>query len=191
MLAAPALSLPEWIVLTLVDEAPMHGFAIAALTAEHNDVGRAWHVPRPIVYRNLDRLTELGLVRREATEAGRRGPQRSILTTTPTGAAAVQDWLRRPAAHVRDLRSELLVKLALLLRRHLAPHELIAAQRTALLPVRAALGQQRAADDGFGLILTSWRVENVNAALRFLDSLEDSLEDSPDASATAGSRPEA
>ena len=168
----PALSLADWIVLVLVDEGPTHGFAVAALTAENGDVGRAWHVPRPIVYRSLDRLGELDLVRVCATEAGRRGPQRSIVTTTAAGRRATQTWLRRPVAHVRDVRSELLVKLALRLRRGLGTGELVAAQRAALAPVRAALERQRAADQGFGRLLTSWRVENVRAVLRFLDEAD-------------------
>ncbi|HEV7713553.1 MAG TPA: PadR family transcriptional regulator [Asanoa sp.] len=172
MAEPPELSLAAWIVLALVDESPKHGFAVAALTAEDGDVGRAWHVPRPIVYRSLDRLAELDLIRVVSTEAGQRGPQRSILTTTPAGRAATRAWLKRPVAHVRDVRSELLAKLALLLRRDTAPQPLIAAQRAALVPVRAALERHRAAETGFGQILASWRSENVNAAMRFLDEIE-------------------
>src|SRR6185369_6684289 len=152
------------------DEGPRHGFAVAGLTAEDGDVGRAWHVPRPIVYRSANRLTELGLVSVAGTEAGHRGPQRSVLTTTRAGRAAVRAWLRRPVAHVRDVRSELLVKLALLGRRGLAPDALVTAQRRALAPVQAALEEQRR-QEGFGQILASWRVENVRAAMRFLDDI--------------------
>ncbi|HKS99821.1 MAG TPA: PadR family transcriptional regulator [Rugosimonospora sp.] len=170
--AQPPLSLADWIVLCLVDENPTHGFAVAALTAEHGQVGRAWHLPRPIVYRCLDRLTDLELVRVEATEAGRRGPKRSILTTTRAGHAAAGTWLREPVAHVRDVRSELLVKLALRLRRGIPPAELIAAQRAAFTPVQTALERQHASETGFGQILTSWRVENVRAAMRFLDDID-------------------
>ncbi|WP_327006082.1 helix-turn-helix transcriptional regulator [Dactylosporangium sp. NBC_01737] len=165
------LSLAEWIVLTLVDEGPTHGFAIAALTAEDGDVGRAWHVPRPIVYRSLDRLGTLDLVRVESTEAGRRGPQRSILTSTPDGAQAVGEWLERPVGHVREMRSELLVKLALRLRRDLPPGALVAAQRETVARVRAAIERQRDAETGFGRILLTWRYENALAAERFLDAI--------------------
>jgi PadR family transcriptional regulator AphA len=167
----PSLSLAEWIVLTLLDEERRHGFAVAALTAEDGDVGRAWHVPRPIVYRAADRLVELGLVRVESTEAGRRGPQRSILATTPAGRTATRGWLRRPVAHVRDMRSELLVKLALRQRRGIGPADLVTAQRKAFAPVQASLERQRHAEADFGRILATWRVENVRAAIRFLDEI--------------------
>ncbi|MEV6926467.1 PadR family transcriptional regulator [Dactylosporangium sp. NPDC051485] len=167
----PSLSLAEWIVLTLVDEGPAHGFAIAALTAEDGDVGRAWHVPRPIVYRAADRLTAAGLLVVTETTAGHRGPQRSILTTTEAGAAAVADWLARPVGHVRDLRSEFLVKLALLTRRGCALDALVAAQREVLAPLEPALARRRAEATGFTAILAAWRHENARAALSFLDGL--------------------
>jgi PadR family transcriptional regulator AphA len=166
------LSLADWIVLTLVDESPKHGFAVAALTAQDGDVGRAWHVPRPIVYRSLDRLGELGLVRIASTEAGSRGPLRSILTTTPAGRSATRAWLKRPVAHVREMRSELLVKLALLVRHGMAAGDLIAAQRLAFAPMQVALEQQRDTEAGFGQILANWRIENVRAAMRFLDDVD-------------------
>ena len=174
MTQLPALSLADWIVLTLIDEGPTHGFALAALTAEHGEVGRAWHVPRPIVYRCLDRLVELGLARVESTEAGHRGPQRSLLTTTAAGRSAVAGWLHRPVAHVRDVRSELLVKLALLLRRDVASDDLVAAQRLAFAPVQTALEEQQRTETGFGQILASWRFANIQAAMQFLDSLSES-----------------
>ncbi|GAA2593807.1 hypothetical protein GCM10010399_25490 [Dactylosporangium fulvum] len=167
----PALSLADWIVLAVVDEEPTHGFAIAALTTEHGDLGRIWHVPRPIVYRSLDRLTGLGLIRVEATEAGSRGPQRSVLTTTPAGNAAVIAWLHQPVGHVRDMRSALLAKLALLARRRLDSTDLLAAQRDVLTPVHEALERQQADATGFGRVLLAWRLENVGAALRFIDTV--------------------
>ncbi|MGI5244968.1 PadR family transcriptional regulator [Dactylosporangium sp. CA-139066] len=167
----PSLSLPEWIVLTLVDEAPAHGFAVAALTAEDGDVGRVWHVPRPIVYRAVDRLTAAGLLVVAGTQAGRRGPQRSILSATPEGAAAVAEWLARPVGHVRDLRSEFLVKLALLTRRGAPLDGLVAAQRTVIAPLEPALARRRAEATGFPAILAAWRHETARAALNFLNGL--------------------
>ncbi|MEO8889873.1 MAG: PadR family transcriptional regulator [Jatrophihabitantaceae bacterium] len=172
MIELPQLSLAEWIVLALIAEQPRHGFAIAALTAHTGEIGRAWHVPRPIVYRAAARLTERGLVALESTERGGRGPQRSVLAATVDGSKAVRLWLGRPVVYVRDGRSELLVKLALLERRGRGPLRLIAAQRTAFARVEAALNQQQDAEDGFGRVLASWRVETVRAALRFLDDVQ-------------------
>jgi PadR family transcriptional regulator AphA len=168
----PDLSLGTWIVLTIVDEAPTHGFAVAALTAEKGEIGQAWHIPRPLVYRSLDQLLQLGLVAVESTESGRRGPRRSIMTGTPAGHDAALAWLAEPVTHVRDMRSELLVKLALSMRRGLDLGPLIAEQRGVLVRVTAALERQLRTSSGFGRVLVSWRFENAQAALRFLDDVD-------------------
>jgi PadR family transcriptional regulator AphA len=113
MNAAPSLSLAEWTVLALISEHPAHGFAICQLTAPGGELGRIWHIPRPVIYRAIGRLEEARLVGAQAVESG-RGPQRTIYATTPTGRNAVVDWLDTPVEHVRDIRSHLLIKLALL-----------------------------------------------------------------------------
>jgi DNA-binding PadR family transcriptional regulator len=169
---SPQLSLAEWIVLALIAEQPRHGFAVAALTAQDGDVGRAWHVPRPIVYRAVTRLTELGLLDVQATERGGRGPQRSVLGATERGTAAARQWLGRPVQHVRDGRSELLVKLALLTRRGRGELKLIKAQRAVFMRIEAALVRQQEHEDGFSRVLATWRTETVRAALRFLDDVQ-------------------
>ena len=179
MVDEPALSLAEWIVLALIAEQPRHGFAVASLTERDGDVGRAWHVPRPIVYRAITSLEAAELIAVDSTEQGRRGPQRWVYAATPAGRVAVRRWLRSPVAHVRDGRSELLVKLALLDRRRLSTRALITAQRRVFLRIERALsspamnGTAGTADtDGFGRVLRAWRLESARAALRFLDDVE-------------------
>jgi DNA-binding PadR family transcriptional regulator len=172
----PPLSLAEWIVLALIAEEPRHGFAVAALTAPTGEVGLAWHVPRPIVYRSVTRLVELDLIRVQGTEHGTRGPQRSVLTATATGASAAQRWLSQPVAHVRDGRSELLVKFALLARRGRGQLSLIARQRKVFAAIEAALSHQQDAAEGFHRVLATWRTETVRAAQRFLDTVQSDLE---------------
>jgi DNA-binding PadR family transcriptional regulator len=169
--AARDLSLSEWVVLSLIAEGPTHGFAVAALTAESGDLGRIWQIQRPIVYRAITRLTEAGLVRATRTEPGDRGPQRTVLATEPAGNDAVAHWLMRPVPHVRDVRAELLAKLALLDRRGLDPGALLEAQRLALQPIASSLVQKRRTAEGFDRVLASWRAENADAALRFIDDL--------------------
>jgi hypothetical protein len=71
--------------------------------------------------------------------------------------------------HIRDVRSELMVKLALLDRAGADPRPLLAAQRDLLTPIAAALGDRLAASAGFDRTLVLWRYETVSAALRFLD----------------------
>lgn len=167
--ALPELSLAEWIVLALIAEQPRHGFAVAALTAADGAVGQAWHVPRPIVYRAIATLTQLELTVPTGTEQGGRGPQRTVVAPTADGDAAVRRWLRRPVEHLRDTRSELLVKLALLERRRWSPGPLIAAQRKVFARRETELREQSRGLTGFERLVLTWRLESARAALRFLD----------------------
>src|SRR5215470_8429361 len=95
MNAGPSLSLAEWTVLALISEAPTHGFAIYRLTAPDGELGRIWHMPRPVIYRAIGRLGEAGLVAPQTVESG-RGPQRTIYAATPAGRKVTVDWLDTP-----------------------------------------------------------------------------------------------
>jgi DNA-binding PadR family transcriptional regulator len=174
MLAAaePSLSLAEWLVLCLVCEKPQHGFAIARQLGPEDDLGQVWRVPKPVVYRALQRLEHLGLVRTAEQQASSQGPVRSLVDTTAAGRDLAASWLARPAGHNRDVRSELLAKLALLHRSGTDPQPLLNAQREQLIPVARALQDRLAAADGFDRTLILWRCETVSATLRFLDALQ-------------------
>src|SRR5690349_15813936 len=113
MTEGPSLSLAEHAILAMLSERPAHGFAIARLTAPGGELGQIWHIPRPVVYRSLGRLLEAGLITPAAVESG-RGPQRTVYTVTAPGRQAAARWLDTPVEHVRDVRTQLLLKLALL-----------------------------------------------------------------------------
>src|SRR5689334_12488412 len=164
------LGLAEQAVLAVLAERPAHGFAVAALTAKDGELGRVWHIPRPVVYRALGRLAEAGLVDAGDAESG-PGPQRTPYAVTAAGRAEARRWLSAPVAHVRDLRSEFLLKLALLDRAGGDPAELVAGQRAALVPIAAALAAERAAGTGFDDVLLAWRESTTAAAIAFLDSI--------------------
>jgi PadR family transcriptional regulator AphA len=164
------LSLTEWLVLCLVGEEPTHGFAVARLVGTGGSMGEVWRVPKPVVYRVLQRLEQLGLLQAAGEQPTSRGPVRSVVAVTPAGRAAGAAWLARPVAHARDVRSELLVKLALLDRAGDSSAPLLDAQRQQLLPIAAALHDRLAEAGGFERTLALWRYETVSATLRFLDA---------------------
>jgi DNA-binding PadR family transcriptional regulator len=163
-------ALPEWTVLAVLREGPAHGFAIAALTAPAGALGRVWQLPRPVVYRALSRLESAGLVAPAVVESG-PGPRRTVYEITPAGTTAVDEWLAEPVHHVRQLRSHLLMKLALLARRDLPTAPLIAAQHKVLTPIAAAIAKERDDANDFEAVLLTWRHSNITAALRFLNEL--------------------
>jgi DNA-binding PadR family transcriptional regulator len=170
MSAGPSLSLAEWTVLALISERPTHGFAIAQLTAPDGELGRIWHIPRPIIYRAIGRLEEAGLVAPQAVESG-RGPHRTIYSVTASGRQAVADWLDTPVQHVREVRSQLLIKLALLDRAGTDPSGLLQRQKAILQPIASAISAERPPRKGFDATLLAWRRASAAAALSFLDDI--------------------
>ena len=167
----PGLSLAEWLVLCLVSHEPMHGFALAAVLAPDGEVGMVWHVRKAVVYRAAQRLEQLGLVTAEDRQYSRLGPPRARLSATPEGHRAAQGWLSQPVSHPRDVRSELLLKLALMSRTGADPADLLRAQRRQLAPGAEQLAGQLRTATGFDRSLALYRYESVGAALRFIDAL--------------------
>jgi DNA-binding PadR family transcriptional regulator len=168
----PSLSLAEWLVLCLVCEQPVHGFAIARMLGPEGSMGQVWRVPKPVVYRALQRLEHLALLQTTEQQPSTQGPVRSLVAATRAGQEAAAAWLTRPAGHNRDVRSELLVKLALLDRSGADPQLLLDEQRKQLVPVARALQDRLTAAAGFDRTLALWRCETVSATLRFLDALQ-------------------
>lgn len=162
------LSVTEYAVLGVLAEKPSHGFAISKELDPTADLGRVFTVRRPLVYRALDRMADIGYVETTTTEPG-AGPQRVVYRVTPVGRRRLRRWRSEPAAHVRDLRLEFLLKLALHRRAGDSPLELIRAQRAALAPTITALAE---AEPGRDDHVELWRRHNARAALAFLDQLE-------------------
>ena len=168
MTAEPSLSLAEHTVLAILSERPAHGFAIARLTAPDGELGRIWQVPRPVIYRSITRLLDAGLLTQDAVESG-RGPQRTLYAVTPEGRRLAAEWLDTPVEHVRDIRSHLLLKLALLDRAGRDPADLLRRQRAALEPIARAVQAERPPRDGFDATLLAWRRATTAATLSFLE----------------------
>ena len=73
--------------------------------------------------------------------------------------------------HVRDVRSHLLLKLALLDRAGRDPTDLIRRQRAALEPIAEAIKAERPERLGFDATLLAWRRATTAATLDFLDDI--------------------
>jgi PadR family transcriptional regulator AphA len=170
--AARTLSLAEYVILGLIAERPAHGFALARLVTSDGPVGRVFEIPRPVVYRAIGRLVEAGLVEPQRVEQGEGGPPRTVVRITSRGRRVLRRWLDQPVRHVRDLRTELLAKLALIERAGGDRRSLLGAQRRVLEPIVAALAEQRHAAHDFDKTILAWRYQVAQAAIRFLDDLE-------------------
>lgn len=168
---ADHLLLGEWASLGAVYPAPTHGFAVAKRLRPDGDIGRVWSLSRALTYRSLDVLGERGYIRPVGQEPGIAGPNRTILAATRVGRSRFRAWIATPVAHLRDLRSELLLKLILAESCGIDVGPMLAAQRVHLTDLAAGIGSQVAdrPDD----VVALWRVEASQAALRFLDRLGD------------------
>ena len=160
----PDLDLAGYACLALVTEGVEHGWAIGTLLAPDGDLGRIWTLSRSLTYRAIDQLVDRELVTRTGTARG-RGRDRLLLRATAAGKRAARRWLDRPVDHVRDVRSELLLKLALRDRAAMPADGLLRAQGELLAPVIESLNGQASAGDA----VDRWRAENARAVRRFLD----------------------
>jgi PadR family transcriptional regulator AphA len=164
------LLLGEWACLGVLYPAPAHGFAIAARLKPTGDVGRVWSLSRPLTYRSLDQLTMRGYIHAIGEEPGIAGGNRTILAATRSGRAQLRRWLGAPVVHLRDLRSELLLKLVIAQICQVDLSTMLVQQREHIEQLAAALnGQIDEADDVD--VVALWRSESSSAALRFLGRL--------------------
>ncbi len=182
------LTLTEWVVLGLVAEEPIHGWAIVRMLKPGGAIGEVWTSSRPVVYRAIRLLRERGLVWESGATEG-HGPERTLLAITPDGAAALATWLDEPVPHVRDLRSAFLVKVLLRERRGLDTSALIRAQTERIGPIARALRRDVGAATGSERAIALWRSTAAQAAMRFLAALEHEVA-GPGAGRPAATRPD-
>ena len=150
---------------------PTHGFAIAARLKPTGDVGRVWSLSRPLTYRALEQLAARGYVHAIGEEPGIAGGNRTILAATRSGRAHLRKWLNTPVQHLRDLRSELLLKLVIADICGIDITGMLQRQRDHIEQLADVLLEQTENDSGHPDVVALWRSESSQAALRFLDAL--------------------
>ncbi len=161
----------EWAVLGALALAPAHGFAVARTLTPAGSLGRVWLMSRPRVYRAIDDLAARGLIAPTGTAPSDRGPTRTLYDATDAGRARLDEWLRTPVDHVREMRSDLLLKLAILHERGTPADDLLDAQRAKLVPVLQSLETTISAASGFELVMLRYRVESTRSAIQFIDEV--------------------
>jgi PadR family transcriptional regulator AphA len=154
------------VVLALLVEKPRHGWALHEELAPTGDIGRAWTLSRQLVYRAIDSLVEDGLVKRAAPKDG-GGAERVIISPTAQGKRLSALWLNQPVSHLRDVRTELVVKIMLRQRAGLDIKQFIEAQREAFAPVLAVIDTTRPTTP-----VDMWRAESASAVKRYLTRLQ-------------------
>ncbi len=160
------LLLGEWACLGVLYQGNSHGFAVAQELKPTGAVGRVWASPRSLVYRSLDRLHQLELITPIGEEPGVAGGNRTIFSTTTLGKAKLREWLKTPVSHLRDIRSEFLLKLVLCEQCGVSAAPLIDRQTVLATSLVDSLSTQLVETPNDAVLL--WRFESASAAVRFL-----------------------
>jgi tRNA-Thr(GGU) m(6)t(6)A37 methyltransferase TsaA len=166
-------SLTEWAVLGILSERPAHGWEIARSFGPDGDIGQVWSASRPLVYRAIAVLRDLNYIEGRGSTPSTAGPHRTLVAPTPRGRQALRRWLARPTRHIRDLRSELLVKLLLLDRDDRDSAPLLQAQLAVLERGELALARHVSQSSGFERTIAVWRLTAARTARAFVEALLD------------------
>lgn len=155
--------------LVLIARGVGHGYDVARHFAPSGSLGSVLTLSRPVVYRAIKTLEAKGLVV-SSESVGVRGQLKWTLTCTPQGRRSALSWLNSPVEHLREMRTDFLLRYLLMESGGGDTAEFIRLQRAALEEVTTGLiaGASRDA-------VALWRREQARAALRFLDELEGTL----------------
>lgn len=154
------------VVLALVVHTPRHGWAIHEQLSPTGDIGHAWTLSRQLVYRAIDTLVEDGLVKRATPKDG-GGGDKVIISSTAAGKRLAMQWLDSPVTHLRDVRTELVLKVMLREKLGLPLASFLESQHKIFDPLIAVINK-----DASGSPVNLWRKESANAVKRYLARLE-------------------
>jgi len=160
----------EPIVLGLLSEAPLHGYAL--FVRIRDELAGVWRVNMNRLYALLGEMERNGFIRSRREQAGSR-PPRHIYHLTPKGQQRFEAWMRTPSQTMRDMRVEFPPKLYFALRRsRQAAADLIALQHVAC---RAALErlvdqQMAASPNSYRWLIYDFRLRQARAILEWLEA---------------------
>jgi len=103
---------PEWALLGLLTQKPMHGYELYRHFTDPSALGQVWYLGLSQMYKLLKELEAEGHL--EATvEEQENYPDRKVYHITPSGRAAFLQWMEKPISSPRLIRVEFLAKLFL------------------------------------------------------------------------------
>jgi PadR family transcriptional regulator AphA len=109
---------------------------------------------------------EDGLVKRATPKDG-GGGDKVVISPTAAGKRQALQWLESPVTHLRDVRTELVLKVMLREKMELPLAPFLALQHEVFDPLIASINK-----DASGSPVNLWRKESANAVKRYLSRLE-------------------
>jgi len=119
-----------------------------------------------LVYRAIDTLVADGLVKRATPKDG-GGADKVIISPTAAGKRHAEMWLNTPVLHLRDVRTELVVKVMLREQFQLPLQPFVTKQRHVFEPLIDAINKSSSQSP-----VEMWRRESASAVKRYLTRLE-------------------
>jgi molybdopterin-binding protein len=142
------------------------GVPPGAEPAERVDRAVHWHAEQMPGPTSGSRSTAIASGTGPATGRGGPSRERVALEATDVGCRVAHEWLSSPVEHLRDVRTELLVKLVLRARAGLGTEALLSVQLQHFEAQIEALTSVTHADHD---LVDLWRRESARAVRRFLD----------------------
>jgi DNA-binding PadR family transcriptional regulator len=160
----------ENILLALLRERPMHGYELAQQVKSDAGLRAIWRIERSEVYFLLRKLLKRGFIVEHAEEQG-AGPRRLIYAPSASGLAALEMWLLNAEKAPRNLRTAMLARIYVALRRDPAlALNLIDAQQKQLIDWLMH-ERDRTFDDEIVALVQRFRAAQVDAMIVALDDL--------------------
>jgi DNA-binding PadR family transcriptional regulator len=104
------LSLGEYAILGILRERPMHGYDVTRHFGPDRDLALVAPMEMSNIYAMLKDLQEQGLIEGQREVVGLR-PPRTVFRLTREAEEQFHAWLEEPVGRMREVRSDLLVKL--------------------------------------------------------------------------------
>jgi len=103
---------PEWALLGLLTQKPMHGYELHRYFTDSSALGQVWYLGLSQMYKLLKELEGQGYLQ-VTVEEQESYPARKVYHLTPSGRAAFLQWMEKPVSNTRLIRVEFLAKLFL------------------------------------------------------------------------------
>ncbi len=103
---------PEWALLGLLTQKPMHGYELYRYFTDPSALGQVWYLGLSQMYKLLKELEGQGYLE-VSVELQENYPARKVYHITPSGRAAFLQWMEKPVSNTRLVRVEFLAKLFL------------------------------------------------------------------------------
>jgi len=168
----------EIILLGLLEEEPLHGYALFQKLQATDELSRIWHVKRSKVYYLLEKLVNQGLLEPEI-ERCEGSPDRKIFHLTGKGKQLLQEWVQTPVSSGREMRVTFLSRLFFALRKPgTSARQLIRDQKKVCRSWKTSLESQLAELDPPDFIterVFAFRIGQVQAMLDWLEECQQAI----------------